>query len=83
MSLTERIDEDLKTAMRARDAERLAVLRMIKSRLQNEAIQIGGPLGPEAEVQVLMRLVKQRRESIEQFVEKEYQDKKAELLKEL
>ncbi len=67
MSLTERIAEDLKTAMRARDSERLAVLRMIKSRLQNEAIEVGGPLGPEAEVQVLMRLVKQRRESIEQF----------------
>lgn len=67
MSLSDRVAEDLKTAMRARDAQRLAVLRMIKSRLQNEAIEAGGPLEPQAEVQVLMRLVKQRRESIEQF----------------
>ncbi len=67
MSLSDRVAEDLKTAMRARDAQRLAVLRMIKSRLQNETIEAGGPLEPQAEVQVLMRLVKQRRESIEQF----------------
>lgn len=67
MSLTERISEDLKAAMKAREAERLAVLRMLKSRLHNEAIEIGGTLSPEAEVQVLMRVVKQRRESIEQY----------------
>lgn len=67
MTITERITEDLKTAMKERDADRLAVLRMIKARLKNEEIEAGGALDAAAEVSVLMKLVKQRRESIEQY----------------
>lgn len=67
MTITERIHEDLKTAMKERNAERLGVLRMVKARLKNEEIAVGGALEPAAEVGVLMKLVKQRRESIEQY----------------
>lgn len=67
MTIAERITEDLKAAMKERDAERLGVLRMIKARLKNDEIEAGGPLAPAAEVAALMKLAKQRRESIEQY----------------
>ena len=70
MNLSEKIDGDLKDAMRARDAEKLAVLRMLKSALKNAAIEKGGAsaqLDDTEATQVIRKQVKQRQDSIESF----------------
>ena len=70
MTLAERIDADLKDAMRARDAARLGVLRMLKSALKYAAIEKAGAEGEldDAEAtQVIRKQVKQRQDSIESF----------------
>jgi len=68
MTLPERIDADLKDAMRAKDAGRLNVLRMLKSALKYAAIEKSDPgLDDAAASQVIRKQVKQRQDSIEQF----------------
>jgi uncharacterized protein len=70
VSLIQQIDTDLKDAMRARDAARLGVLRMLKSALKYAAIEKSGAEGvlDEAEAtQVIRKQVKQRQDSIESF----------------
>jgi uncharacterized protein len=68
MTLQERIDNDLKEAMRAKDAGRLGVLRMLKSALKYAAIEKGdGGLDDAATSQVIRKQVKQRLDSIESF----------------
>jgi len=67
MTLFERIGKDITAAMRARDQARLAPLRMAKAALMNREVEKGRALEePEAE-QVIGSLIKQRRDSIEQF----------------
>jgi hypothetical protein len=70
MTLQERVDSDLKDAMRAKDATRLGVLRMLKSALKYSAIEKGGAeaqLDDTEAAQVIRKQVKQRQDSIEQF----------------
>jgi uncharacterized protein YqeY len=67
MSLKEKIIDDIKTAMRAKDKERLSVLRMVKSNIMNKEIEKGGELSDEEVIKALNTLVKQRRDSAEQF----------------
>ena len=70
MSLTERIDADLKDAMRAREPMRLGVLRMLKAALKNTAIEKGGAdaqLDDAEATQVIRKQVKQRQDSFESF----------------
>ena len=70
MSLQKRIDEDLKGAMRAKDAARLSVLRLLKAALKNAAIEkVGaeGELNDADAVVVIRKQVKQRQDSIESF----------------
>ncbi|HWB60872.1 MAG TPA: GatB/YqeY domain-containing protein [Chthoniobacteraceae bacterium] len=70
MNFQEQIDHDLKEAMKARQAERLAVLRMLKTALKNTAIEKSGidAVLDDAEAQaVVRRQVKQRHDSIEGF----------------
>ena len=70
MTLTERVDADLKDAMRARDATKLGVLRMVKAALKNAAIEKGGAdvqLNDADAAQVFRKQVKQRQDSIESF----------------
>lgn len=69
MTLPERIDSDLKDAMRAKDAARLGVLRMLKSALKYSAIEKSaeGQLDDAEAAQVIRKQVKQRQDSIEQF----------------
>ncbi|MGE0493708.1 MAG: GatB/YqeY domain-containing protein [Vulcanimicrobiota bacterium] len=67
MSLQQRIDDDIKTAMKAREKERLNTLRMVKTAIKNEEIERRGPLDPATAVAVLIKLTKQRKDSIEQF----------------
>ena len=70
MTLTERIDAELKEAMRARDANKLGVLRMLKAALKNSAIEKGGAdaqLDTAEATQVIRKQIKQRQDSIESF----------------
>ena len=70
MTLQERIDSDLKDAMRAKEAARLGVLRMLKSALKYSAIEKAGAeaqLDDAEAAQVIRKQVKQRQDSIEQF----------------
>lgn len=70
MKIQEQIDADLKEAMKARDADRLQVLRMIKSSLKYRAIEKGGAdasLEDEEAVQVIRKQIKQREESAESY----------------
>lgn len=67
MSLKEKIIDDIKTAMRAQDKERLSVLRMVKSKLMNQEIDKQSELTDEEVIKTLNTLVKQRRDSAQQF----------------
>ncbi|HSZ80325.1 MAG TPA: GatB/YqeY domain-containing protein [Chthoniobacterales bacterium] len=70
MTIQEEIDGDLKDAMRARDAARLSVLRMVKSALTNAAIEKIGAAGVLSDfeaVAVIRKQVKQRLDSIQSF----------------
>jgi uncharacterized protein YqeY len=67
MSILERINEDLKGAMKSREPIRLSTLRMIKSSLKNREIEKMSPLSDEESIKELQRLVNQRNEAIEQY----------------
>jgi uncharacterized protein YqeY len=67
MSLKEKIISDLTSAMKSKDAERLSTLRMVKANLMNRQIEKGGELTDEEVAKALQSLVKQRRDSIEQY----------------
>src|SRR5215217_4531932 len=67
MSLKETIISDLTEAMKAKDAERVSTLRMVKANLMNRQIEKGGELTDEDVTKALQSLVKQRRDSIEQY----------------
>jgi uncharacterized protein len=67
MTFLERINEDLKVAMKERDSERLSTLRMVKTAIKNREIEKMAALSDEEAIKVLQSLVKQRRESIEQY----------------
>jgi len=70
MSLQSQIDEDLKNAMRAQDAARLSVLRLLKAALKNTAIEklgADGELSDADAIAVIRKQVKQRQDSIESF----------------
>lgn len=67
MTLMERIGQDITAAMRARDQARLAPLRMAKAALMNREVEKGRPLEPAEAEQVIGSLIKQRRDSVEQF----------------
>jgi uncharacterized protein YqeY len=67
MSLKERIVSDLTDAMRAKEAARLSTLRMMKASVMNREIEKGGELSDEEMTKLLQSLVKQRRDSVEQY----------------
>jgi len=67
MSLKDRIISDLTDAMKAKDAARLSTLRMVKANLMNRQIEKGGELTDDEVTKALQSLVKQRRDSIEQY----------------
>lgn len=67
MSLLPKLNEDLKTAMKARDKDRLAVVRMLKTAMTNEQIKLGHDLTDQESLAVLSRELKQRKESLEDF----------------
>src|SRR5678809_1446127 len=67
MSLNDTIGADLTAAMKARDAARLSALRMLKAAVMNKGVEKGRDLEDAEVLQVVASLVKQRRDSIEQF----------------
>jgi uncharacterized protein YqeY len=68
MPLIEQIEKDTVTAMKARESERVSTLRMVKTALKNKEIDKRAPLTDAEAQQVLTTLIKQRRESIDQFM---------------
>jgi uncharacterized protein YqeY len=74
MALIERIQKDLTDAMMSKDELRLSVLRMVKSALKYKEIEKVRALEDAESLQVLQTLVKQRRESVEQFTRGGRQD---------
>jgi len=80
MSLIEQIQKDITAAMKAREEQRLSTLRMVKTALKNREIEKMAPLDDKESQQVLSTLIKQRKDSIEQFLKggrKEMADKEA------
>ncbi|MCM3111374.1 GatB/YqeY domain-containing protein [Lederbergia lenta] len=68
MSLLERLNEDMKYAMKNKEKEKLSVVRMLKAAMQNESIKLGKQvLSEEDELTVLSREVKQRKDSLQEF----------------
>lgn len=67
MSLTEQVQKDMVNAMRAKEELRLSTLRMMKSALKNKEIDKRAPLDEKEELQVFSTMIKQRKDSIEQF----------------
>ena len=74
MSLEQTLGADIVTAMKAKDQTRLTALRMLKTALTNKTIEKGRALEAAEELQVVSMLVKQRRDSIEQFTRGGRQD---------
>ena len=80
MSLVDQIQKDITAAMKARDEARLSTLRMVKSALMNRKIEKMAELDDKESQQVLSTLIKQRKDSIEQFTKggrQEMADKEA------
>ena len=69
MTLLDQINQDLTAAMKAKDAERLSTLRMVKTALKNREIEKMAPLDDAESTKILQSLVKQRRDSIEQYTQ--------------
>jgi uncharacterized protein YqeY len=67
MGLTDKVNAGIAAAMKARDAGRLSALRMVKAAIMNKGVEKGRNLEDAEVVQVITSLVKQRRDSIEQF----------------
>lgn len=67
MGLLTETERGIAVAMKARDQVRLSTLRMLKAALLNKDIEKGGPLDDKESLQVVSSLVKQRKDSIEQF----------------
>ncbi|MDV2581029.1 GatB/YqeY domain-containing protein [Alkalibacillus haloalkaliphilus] len=74
MSLLDRLNEDMKQAMRNKEKQKLTVIRAIKSSLQNEAISKNEELSEVDELQVLTREVKQRKDSLQEFKDASRED---------
>ncbi|MHB8216720.1 MAG: GatB/YqeY domain-containing protein [Candidatus Sulfotelmatobacter sp.] len=80
MSLVEQIQKDITAAMKAREEHRLSTLRMVKSALKNREIEKMAPLDDKESQAVLATLIKQRKDSVEQFTKggrQEMADKEA------
>ena len=75
MALLDQLNADMKEAMKAKQNDRLSVIRMLKASLQNESIHLGvAELNEEQELTVLSREVKQRRDSLKEFRDADRED---------
>lgn len=69
MSIMERLARDMVQAMKARDSERLGVIRYLRSEAKNREIDLGRELKDEDAIEVLSRVARKHREAIDQFSE--------------
>ncbi|WP_212772762.1 GatB/YqeY domain-containing protein [Polycladomyces abyssicola] len=69
MSLLERLNQDMKTAMKNKEKTKLSVIRMLRSEIKNEEIQRQHTLSDEEVIEVLMRELKKRKDALQQFEE--------------
>jgi uncharacterized protein YqeY len=67
MPLSEKVNADISAAMKAKDAARLSALRMLKAAIMNKGVEKGRDLEDAEVLQVVSSLVKQRRDSVDQF----------------
>ncbi|HEY6084483.1 MAG TPA: GatB/YqeY domain-containing protein [Nitrospira sp.] len=67
MSLRDRLTEDLKTAMKARDQLRMDVIRMIKAAVLNKEVEVKKDLDDAEMSRIMTTMIKQRKESVEQY----------------
>jgi len=67
MTIVEQVEKDLPVALKAQEALKLSVVRMMKAALKNKQVELGRPPDDTQAVAVLCTLVKQRHESVEQF----------------
>ncbi|NGQ94121.1 GatB/YqeY domain-containing protein [Brevibacillus sp. SYP-B805] len=67
MSVIERLNQDMKQAMKDKATLKLSVIRMVKAAIANEEIKKGGALSEDEELTILTRELKQRRESLHEF----------------
>lgn len=74
MTLTERINNDIKTAMKARESEKLAALRDVKSKLLLEATSGGGEVSEDAANKIVMKLYKQRMDTYDLYIKEGRED---------
>ena len=80
MSISDQVTKDMIAAMKAREELKLSTLRMMKSALKNKEIDKRAPLDEKEALQVLSTMIKQRKDSIEQFTKggrQELADKEA------
>src|ERR1700751_2995757 len=80
MSMIDQIQKDITDAMKAREEQRLSTLRMVKTALKNREVDKMAPLDDKESQQVLSTLIKQRKDSVEQFTKggrQEMADKEA------
>ncbi|MBU9722507.1 MULTISPECIES: GatB/YqeY domain-containing protein [Bacillaceae] len=74
MKLLDKLNQDMKDAMKNKEKQRLTVIRSIKSELQNEAIKTGQELTEDDALTVLNREMKQRKESLREFEQANRED---------
>lgn len=68
MTLLDRLNQDMKQAMKNKDKETLSVIRMVKASIQNESIKLGkDTLSEDEDLTILSREVKQRKDSLQEF----------------
>ena len=67
MGLKTNLDEDMKTALKAREEVRLSTIRMIRSAIKNKEIEVGHELSDDEVIRVVQSMCKQRNDSIEAF----------------
>ena len=67
MAIVEQVERDLVAAMKAKEELKLSVMRMAKAAFMNKKVELGKPLGDPEALAVLRTLIKQRRDSAEQF----------------
>lgn len=74
MNLLERLNQDMKNAMKNKEKVKLSVIRMVKSSLQNEQIKLGRELTDDDSLTVLNRELKQRKDSLHEFEQANRED---------
>ena len=67
MNLAERLNEDMKQAMKAGEKFRLSTIRMVRASIKNQEIELRRPLNEDEVIQVVSRDLKQRRDSLQDF----------------